>query len=334
MKQSLTILGLTFSALALAKGPVGPNGEKVIYGEDNRHEVTGYHDGNVITAAKSTVALIKATSLTAGSDGSLSIPSTTFGEKTQLCSTERFLEQPAAAFCSGFLVAPNKIMTAGHCVKTVEDCAGLRLVFDYRLGDDGVAPLSYATDKVYTCKRVLGWKKEDEGADFAVVELDRAVTDREPLKLSNNRKLKVQTGVLVIGHPSGLPTKITDAANVRKILKDKGFFMANLDTYGGNSGSAVLNQGTLEVEGILVRGEKDFEVNYDQMCRYSYHVDERGGRGEDVTLISAVSENGAPAVESAAGLGFRYVWLDSDQTCNLFMGAQYLREVDNALCGH
>ncbi|WP_420540401.1 S46 family peptidase (plasmid) [Paenibacillus polymyxa] len=33
------------------------------------------------------------------------------------------------------------------------------------------------------------------------------------------------------------------------------FFVANLDTYGGNSGSPVFNSDTHEVEGILVRGE-------------------------------------------------------------------------------
>ncbi|MEK7233144.1 MAG: S46 family peptidase [Elusimicrobiota bacterium] len=34
-----------------------------------------------------------------------------------------------------------------------------------------------------------------------------------------------------------------------------GFFVANLDTYGGNSGSAVFNVETNLVEGILLRSE-------------------------------------------------------------------------------
>ena len=37
------------------------------------------------------------------------------------------------------------------------------------------------------------------------------------------------------------------------------YFQANLDAYGGNSGSAVINAETHEVEGILVRGSYDFD---------------------------------------------------------------------------
>ncbi len=39
------------------------------------------------------------------------------------------------------------------------------------------------------------------------------------------------------------------------------FFVANLDTYGGNSGSPVVDARTYVVEGILVRGEDDFVQN-------------------------------------------------------------------------
>ncbi|NKC16754.1 MAG: hypothetical protein GKR94_32545 [Gammaproteobacteria bacterium] len=36
------------------------------------------------------------------------------------------------------------------------------------------------------------------------------------------------------------------------------YFVANLDPFGGNSGSPVFNADTLTVERILVRGEQDF----------------------------------------------------------------------------
>ncbi len=71
----------------------------------------------------------------------------------------------------------------------------------------------------------------------------------------------------VIGHPSGLPTKVADGAQV---CTQKGtHFSANLDTYGGNSGSAVFNAKTNEVVGILVRGANDYTYDMGRRCTIS-----------------------------------------------------------------
>ena len=52
-------------------------------------------------------------------------------------------------------------------------------------------------------------------------------------------RLSLDTPLVVIGHPSGLPTKIADGAWVRN-NESEYYFVTNLDTFGGNSGSAVL----------------------------------------------------------------------------------------------
>ncbi len=39
--------------------------------------------------------------------------------------------------------------------------------------------------------------------------------------------------------------------------------ICNLDTYGGNSGSAVFNKDGTIVEGILVRGARDYNINHE-----------------------------------------------------------------------
>lgn len=49
--------------------------------------------------------------------------------------------------------------------------------------------------------------------------------------------------------PAGLPQKIAGGAKVRSI--QTGFFVANLETDGGNSGSAVFNLSNGVIEGIL-----------------------------------------------------------------------------------
>src|SRR6185503_5205699 len=100
--------------------------------------------------------------------------------------------------------------------------------------------------------------QQTAGADWALVRLDHAVTNHHPLAIRRRGKLKKGARLFVIGHPVGLPTKIAGGARVRT-ASTNGFFVANLDTFGGNSGSAVFNAWSGRVEGILVRGDVDFE---------------------------------------------------------------------------
>jgi hypothetical protein len=122
--------------------------------------------------------------------------------------------------------------------------------------------------------------------DYAFIELDRKVTDLEPLKVRTSGKISKGDSVVVIGHPTGLPTKIADGAKVRSIQGK--FFSANLDTFGGNSGSAVFNAVTHEVEGILVRGETDYVYNSTLGCQVVNVCSNDSCRGEDVTFIKNV----------------------------------------------
>jgi hypothetical protein len=82
-----------------------------------------------------------------------------------------------------------------------------------------------------------------------------------------------------------LPLKVAGGAKVRS-NSSPGYFVANLDTYGGNSGSAVFNAQTLKVEGVLVRGETDF--NDSGSCTVSNRCSDSSCRGEDVTRIASV----------------------------------------------
>jgi hypothetical protein len=118
------------------------------------------------------------------------------------------------------------------------------------------------------------------------VELDRVVTDRTPLTFRKSGAISVNEPLVVIGHPTGLPTKIADGANVRSLSTS--FFVANLDTFGGNSGSAVFNANTSEVEGILVRGEEDYVKPFLRSCKKPKECKSDKCRGEDVTKITLI----------------------------------------------
>jgi V8-like Glu-specific endopeptidase len=261
---------------------------KVIYGDDDRLDVFESRNKKYIKLSKSTAAMIPNHKIE-----SLNAYEVTLGGKTLAdggkCSTENFASQPTTANCSGFLVDKNKIVTAGHCIKDMDDCKESSWVFDYKVSYSSQSKVIVSKKKVFKCKKIISQSLDESTKnDYALIELTEAVTDREPLKFRKSGKAKVGDKLVVIGHPSGLPTKIAAGAKVRKVGKI--FFTANLDTYGGNSGSAVFNATTGVVEGILVRGDQDYKWDFNQGCMVSNQISDSSGRGEDVTLITNIKE--------------------------------------------
>lgn len=256
---------------------------KVIYGEDNRLDVYLVQRADIREVADSTVALIPVRSLVKDGNGQMSLKTNQYGKEMNLCSDEPFFDQPTAANCSGSLVGADLIATAGHCV-SVSDCSRYAFVFGFRMLSEKVAPTAVSEDDVYSCKEIVA-REYSNGADYALVRLDRPVRGHRVLSLQSTA---VQAGddIYVIGHPTGLPTKVADGAHVRS---QKGsYFSTNLDTYGGNSGSAVFNARTNEVVGILVRGATDFTYDRANQCTRSNVCAEDDCRGEDVTNISYI----------------------------------------------
>jgi hypothetical protein len=286
MKRILTVCAALIAAVRLASPAAAQVHEKVIYGSDDRIDLYQTDSVMLRSLADSTVALFQSNGVTVkGGDALLSTQS--YAAEMGLCKEEPFYDQVTGAFCSGSLVAPDVIMTAGHCVPTPEECAGIKFVFGFAVKEAGKMPTTVPAGEVYGCKELIGREQINDGADWALVRLDRKVTGHKPLKLNRSGVIKPQTPVLVIGHPSGLPTKIAGGARVRT-SDNPGFFVANLDTYGGNSGSAVFNAETGLVEGVLVRGEQDFV--YKNGCRVSNVCAGDACRGEDVTKIANVAD--------------------------------------------
>lgn len=285
MKNNQTVmmmLVLGSSLQAIASTPV-------IYGEDGRKDIYEVRNPQQVKLAESTVALMGAESLVPDSSGNFFVKAKTLMDSQKVCKDEKFANQPVAAFCSGFLVSKNIVVTAGHCVTDQNDCSKVKLVFGFGIQNALSNPKIVKASEVYECKTLIHREQTDNGADFAVLELNRDVTNHAPLALNKskaNSTIENGTKLLLIGYPSGLPAKIADGASVRD-SSFNGFFRANTDSYGGNSGSAVFNSNSGEIEGILVRGERDYEPTA-QGCARSKVCTEDGCRGEDVTKISAV----------------------------------------------
>jgi V8-like Glu-specific endopeptidase len=207
------------------------------------------------------------------------------------CDDERFTEQPNPGMCSGFLIAPDLIMTAGHCVDMPAFCSEYRWVFGFQVDSKtNKAGFDIKDEDIYKCKKVVSNTLSGAlGLDYAIVQLDRVVKGREPLEIRNNSKVEINTELVVIGSPSGLPLKVAGGAKVRKNTHPN-YFSANLDTFQGNSGSAVFNAETGVVEGILVRGENDFVQNPTKMCIEANKCADNACRGEDVSRLTSIPE--------------------------------------------
>ena len=271
------------------------NSTKVIYGDDDRVEVYQASAAEQKLAA-STAAMVEASSVTlVANQGTgeeyYQLNDESLADGMNVCEDERFASQPSAAMCSGFLVAPDLLVTAGHCVNSKFDCQGNVWVFDYNMDKEtGKAKTKVDPKNLYKCAEIVNYKYGwDTDNDYALIQLDRVVEGRDALEIRKEGAVQVGEKITVIGHPSGLPSKVAGGAAVRSI-EPREYFVANLDTFGGNSGSAVFNATTNVVEGILVRGEKDYVYDDVRGCRVVNECENDECRGEYVTKITEINE--------------------------------------------
>ena len=222
--------------------------QRVIYGVDDRKDLYEVLNEKYLKAADSVVALFKKDQIKDMGDGTSELSLTNFGEDINLCSGEKFREQPIGAFCSGFLVAPDKIATAGHCVEEHgSNLDDIRFVFGFKMNGAGDPTLKINNSEIYKGTSIIGWKKEDFGEDWTVVKLERPVENHTPVKVRKKGKIEDSAPLYVIGCPCGLPMKFADGAVVRDNTIDT-HIVCNLDTYGGNSGSPVFYNSTMDPE--------------------------------------------------------------------------------------
>jgi V8-like Glu-specific endopeptidase len=254
---------------------------KVIYGEDNRIEARNHPNAQLRDMAKSVAGRVSEYGLYDIGD-EFGFSKRTLRDRMNVCSEERFANQYSVSDCTGFLVGKDILVTAGHCMQSEYDCSAYKWVFDYEDTSE-----SFNKNNVYGCKEIV-----DQAAkynilgyanDFAVVKLDREVKGRTPLKFRTKGKIKKSSKIAVIGHPSGLPVKIADDARVKNTFGLT--FKADLDTYGGNSGSPVINLKSMEVEGILIQGKEDYVLADHSYCMIS---NKAKGKGEKVFKINKI----------------------------------------------
>ena len=275
----------------------------VVYGKDNRADAD-YNDllnENPQLTPDQAEMLLGMTKATAGMvklgehvkknyDGSISPNKdlASLEERKGLCVGERFSDQYTLPVCSGFLVAPDLLVTAGHCLSK-DDFKDRIWIFGYNSKYSHNPEPTFSSDTIYFTKEVVLWEKDElTKKDYAVVRLDRRVPGVPYFKIRNTGKIQNGDSLAIIGHPSGLPTKISASAKVLDASNENSI-KTNLDSFGGNSGSVVVNIKTGKVEGILVSGASDY-VDGDEYCqRVNSRKDEDGEEYiTRITLIASV----------------------------------------------
>ena len=146
-------------------------------------------------------------------------------------------------FATGFLVAPNLLITNHHVFRTPDEARNTGAQFLYEKTQGGIRQgLIFELDpnQFFANSKKL---------DYAVVALKTVSVEGAPLSqfkflplISAKGKIKKGDPVNIIQHPDGGPKKYATVNNQLLDLRDDGFLLYETDTLEGSSGSPVFNQ--------------------------------------------------------------------------------------------
>lgn len=259
--------------------------QAVVYGTDTRVEAFNYpqySDLRRATALMASPVYITSTE----KDFTFNFAQLKDDLSHQLCPEHMFANQNSAYVnCTGVLVAPDKILTAGHCMvnfgeaqdKVTAFCKGFDWYFDYeyQLGKN-IELKNISINKKYSCKKVIyaahSYAQPDKDGfvatakDYALIQLDRPVLDRSPVNLAPSApEVILPQKIFSFGFPLGIPMKYASST----LDKDLGSaWSSQLDVWGGQSGSPVFNL-QKELVGLVVRSfpEPDLVYNKARKCQ-------------------------------------------------------------------
>ncbi|MCC7073065.1 MAG: trypsin-like peptidase domain-containing protein [Deltaproteobacteria bacterium] len=156
-----------------------------------------------------------------------------------------YLSIPAqSSRCTGFLIAPDVVMTNHHCIPSAEAAAGVRALFQYEQGGP-------ANDPGTDCSEFLG---NDATLDFALLRCPSRPGDALGVLALEAANPSRSAGIYVIHQncdyysaPECAPTKKYSPGQVTSTMSEIGH---DADTLGGSSGSPLFSRVTHTVIGL------------------------------------------------------------------------------------
>ena len=238
-----------------------------LYDQSTAQFVTQINDHNSAVAL-----MLPVLHILPNGDGSLHLESFQMENTWNLCLTEPMAKAPPLTVaCSGFLIAPDILVTAGHCMVNFGEirdtknaqCEAFSFLFGYRYEDVQNQQLARISgNQVAHCKKVIYAVHQTEkdkktgklsfGKDIAFIQLDRKMPYK-PLTVTEksvSEKDFASAPITMQGYPFGMPMVESKGVSI----EHKGAYLrAAINSFPANSGSVVKNKSD-EVIGILVRG--------------------------------------------------------------------------------
>ncbi len=146
-------------------------------------------------------------------------------------------------FATGFLVAPDLLLTNHHVFRAADEAIGVGAQFLYERTHNGVrqgAIFALEPERFFV---------NHKGLDYAIVAVSNTGLNGEPLSqfqflplIAAKGKILKGDPVNIIQHPEGRPKQYATVNNRLLDLRDDGFLLYETDTLEGSSGSPVFNQ--------------------------------------------------------------------------------------------
>ncbi|MDA8886216.1 ankyrin repeat domain-containing protein [Bacteroidia bacterium] len=255
-------------------GPIGDSAARGVFGADDRKEVNDVN--GIADFTRATAVMIPKKNINGNRiSGNTLRERLTYLHKSKIFDENvKFLDQPTCANCTGFLIAPDILVTAGHCIEKLEDAKDYAWVFDYTVDKVSTTGTSVSVKKsdIYYVEEVMSAYFQDISTytDYSVLKLNRK-SERAPYRFRTSDKVSSWDNVYTIGSPTGLPLKFADNAIVVDNTPTN-WFKNSIDGFPGNSGGPVFNKNGF-IEGIHVRGAVELhdgtytgDYAYDKDC--------------------------------------------------------------------